>query len=971
MFNELNTTEEMLLAAAQDCGWTYVPVEEIPREKTDVLVEPWLKASLLNLNPGLTDDQADEVISRLRAVITNINGPEDIITANQLFREQLFEKNSYPFGKDGEHVAIKFFDFKDVTNNHLVVTRQWIYANPGQRNNDKRFDLVFIINGQPMVIGEAKTPVRPSVTWADGASDIRDYENSVPAMFAANVFNFASEGKEYHYAGIGAPIDKWGPWYCGCERQAPSLAAVKRSFETMVTPDQVLDIYRSFTIFATDKKNRKIKVVCRYQQYEGANAIVERVLAGYPKKGLIWHFQGSGKSLLMVFAAQKLRLQEALKAPTVVIVDDRIDLEEQITADFMSADIPNTEGASTGEALEEFFKQDQRKILITTIFKFGGITKCLNDRSNIIVMVDEAHRTQEGDLGTYMRKALPNAFFFGLTGTPISELDHNTFATFGADEDREGYMSKYSFQDSIDDHATLELKFQTVPVELHIDKDKLTEEFDALTDQISDDEKKQLVRKTSVEALFTAPDRIRKVCTHIFNHFRESVEPSGLKAQLVVYNRACCLAYKHELDLLFGNEEVSTIVIDTGDDKAGKYKQWARTRDEQNKLLDRFRDPLDPLKIVIVTSKLLTGFDAPILQCMYLDKPMKNHTLLQAICRTNRVYDAQKTCGLIVDYVGVFDDVAKALTYKDEDIRKVVKNIEEIRDQIPTLLQNCLDFFPGVDRKIGGFEGLQAAQEKLPTNEIRDNFAMHYNTLHRAWEIVMPDKSLLPFSEDYIWLGQVYESVKPITSGGGSLIWKILGPKTIELIHRNVQTVDIGTTLEDLVLNSSILDAAISEADTKKKIREVEQILKLRLQRHKDDPKFKAIAEKVEELRAKMEQELISSIDFLKGLLETAKDVLEAEKENVPEDKRAKAKAALTELFESIKTPETPIIVEHVVNDIDEQVVRIVRNFNDVFNTVAGKREVRQQLRSILWLKYKIKDPEVFDKAYNYIEMYY
>jgi len=532
-------------------------------------------------------------------------------------------------------------------------------------------------------------------------------------------------------------------------------------------------------------------------------------------------------------------------------------------------------------------------------------------------------------------------------------------------------MSKYSFQNSIDDHATLELRFQPVPVELHIDKEKLNEEFDALTDQITDDEKKQLVKKTSVGALFTAPMRVRKVCEHMVKHFKEAVEPSGLKAQLVVYNRACCLAYKKELDLLFGNEDVSTIVIDTNNDKAGRFKKWARTRDEQNKLLDRFKDPLDPLKIVIVTSKLLTGFDAPILQCMYLDKPMKNHTLLQAICRTNRVYDVQKNCGLIVDYVGVFDDVAKALTYRDEDIKKVIKNIEDIRDKIPTLMQNCLNFFPGVDRKIGGFEGLQAAQEKLPSNELRDNFAMHYNTLHRAWEIVTPDKSLDQFHEDYIWLGQVYESVKPVTSGGSSLIWKILGPKTIELIHRNVQTVDIGTMLEDLVLNSTILDAAISEADAKKKIREVEQILKLRLLRHKNDPIFKAIAQKVEELRAKMEQDLITSIEFLKGLLESAKDVLKAEKESVPEDKRAKAKAALTELFESIKTPETPIIVERVVNDIDEQVVKIVRNFNDVFNSVSGKREVRQQLRSILWLKYKIKDQDVFDKAYNYIEMYY
>ncbi len=249
----------------------------------------------------------------------------------------------------------------------------------------------------------------------------------------------------------------------------------------MLRPEVVLDILQNFTLFATDKKHRRIKIICRYQQYFTANQIVERVVKGYPKKGLIWHFQGSGKSLLMVFAAQKLRLHPQLGNPTVIIVVDRIDLDTQITATFNAADVPNMVGVATRQELQTLLAQDVRKVLITTIHKFGEADGKLNERSNIIVMVDEAHRTQEGDLGRKMREALPNAFLFGLTGTPINRADRNTFWAFGADEDEKGYMSRYSFQDSIRDKATLPLHFEAPEVRLKIDKAAIDEAFKQIT----------------------------------------------------------------------------------------------------------------------------------------------------------------------------------------------------------------------------------------------------------------------------------------------------------------------------------------------------------------------------------------------------------------------------------------------------------------------------------------------------------
>lgn len=974
-FNEENTVEQMFINAAGKCGWIYVEPQFVPRLPDEVLVVQWLMEALLALNP-ITPEQAEQVIYKLRACITSGGSSDELITANDKFRKLLFEENSYPFGENGDNINIRFFAKADDTyKNRCIVTNQWEYPRKSKEGG-KRLDLVYVINGIPMVIGEAKTPVKASVTWADGAADIMHYQKSIPEMFVPNILTFASEGRELQYASIECPVDKWGPWFADEERKHGTLEDTEHNYVSLMTPERLLDIYRFYSVFTGTSGGKKIKIVCRYQQYLGGEAIVQRVLSTYtngsgPRKGLIWHFQGSGKSWLMVFAAQKLRRQEVLKAPTVVIVDDRIDLEDQITGDFTRAEIPNIDSISSKQELEE--KIHQRKILITTIFKFGDLNdgEIIDDRDNIILLMDEAHRTQEGDLGKKMRTALPNAFFFGLTGTPINRNDHNTFACFGAEEDKYGYISKYTFQNSVEDKATLELNFKTVPVEMHLDNANLQKEFDELTDQISEEDKNELVRRTSVEAFFTAEKRINDVCKYIVTHFREYVEPTGMKAQVVVYNRECCVKYKKALDALLGTDDQTTIVMHTSGDKADDYKAYKRSRDDEKKLLDQFRDPLSPLKFVIVTSKLLTGFDAPILQCMYLDKPMKNHTLLQAICRTNRTYNENKKCGLIVDFVGVFEDVAKSLAFDEETVKTIVKNIDEIKGLIPTFMQQCIEFFPGVDRTIGGWEGLTAAQQCLKDDQVKTGFGRHFARLNKAWEIVSPDSFLTVFQNDYTWLAQVYQSVRPVS--GGNLIWTLLGAKTIEIIHRNIETIDIGTPLEDLVVDSDVIDTVLEDEKAReKKIVEIEKMLRLRLGEHKGDPNFKKFAEKLDELRERMAQNLISSIDFLKQLLVLAKDLLEEEKKkDEPQDKRAKARAALTDLFQSIKTEDTPIIVEQVVNDIDNEVVNIVRQFNDAFQSVTARREIKKKLRSILWVKYQIKDNDVFERAYQYIEMYY
>ena len=969
MFNEDNTIEKMLLMTLQKNGWKYIEAESLPRQYEDVMVEPMVKEALIRLNPVIAENPslADEVIYKLRALILSTQA-HDLVTRNEKFKKLIFEENSFPFGENGRMVPIRFFGTmtpEELTLNEYVVTNQWVYPSV---ENGKRLDIVLLINGFPIAIGELKTPVRDAISWLDAAGDIHAYEKSIHQMFVPNIFNFATEGKCFRYGSVCMPINLWGPWHTPTNKGEGTLAEVKISVEDMITPTKIMDIFQFFTIFATDKKYRKYKIICRYQQYEGANLLVERVKSGYPKKGLIWHFQGSGKSLLMVFAAQKLRMIPELKNPTVVIVDDRIDLETQITATFNASDIPNLVSLATKDELIKFFKQDIRKIAITTIFRFGDVDGVLNERDNIIIMVDEAHRTQEGDLGEKMHAALPNAFFFGLTGTPINRVDKNTFHTFGAEEDKSGYMSKYSFSDSIRDNATLPLNFEPVPVDLHVNREKLDEEFDTLTESLSEADRAELSKRVNMKAIMYDKKRIRKVCEHIANHFQTKIEPNGYKGQVVCYDRECCLLYKEELDKIMG-PDASTIVMDTNNDKEDRYKVYRRDRDAEGKVLDRFRDPKDPLKLVIVTSKLLTGFDAPILQVMYLDKPMKDHNLLQAICRTNRVYDDGKTHGLIVDYVGIFDDVARALDFDENNMRRVITNIEEVKTQFPALMRKCLSYFMGIDRNVDGWEGLMAAQECIPTNKDKDAFAADYRVLNRVWNALSPDNFLTPYKIDYLWLSKVYESVKPTDNRGG-LIWATLGSKTMELVHQNLEVGEVHDDIDILHMDAELIDDFIEkQKDIKKTTKKVEIDLVSKIRKHSNDPKFVQLGQKLEDLREKHEKGLVTSIEFLKLLLELAREAAQAEKEVVPEEEIDKGKAALTELFNGVKNTQTPVIVERIVNDIDD-IVKIVR-FPDWQDTTAGTQEIKKALRSIIWIKYKIKDKDVFDKAYDYIEQYY
>ena len=725
----------------------------------------------------------------------------------------------------------------------MVLTQQLSYKAGAI---EKRFDLVLFVNGIPLIIGEAKSPSRPSVTWFDGAFQIHEiYENDVPAIFVPNLLSFATEGKTLRYGAIRQRLEKWSPWREKLVEPLSGLHHLDTSIRGLFNPSVIMDILQNFTIFATDKKHRKIKIICRSQQYHATNQIVERVVQGRVRKGLIWHFQGSGKSLLMLFAAQKMRLHPSLKNPTVIIVVDRIDLDTQITGTFTTADVPNLISVESRAELERLLAQDARKVMITTIHKFGEAPGVLNERENIIVMVDEAHRTQEGDLGRKMRTALPNAFLFGLTGTPINKRDRNTFLAFGADEDEKGYLSRYSFEESIRDQATLPLHFESRLIELRVDQEAIDEAYARITGHLSEEDQSNLAQMAAKMAVVVkSNERVSAIVNDIIEHFQTRVEPNGFKAMIVTFDREACVLYKQAMDRIL-DPEVSDIIM-TVNSGERQYQAYNRNKDEEERILERFRDPQSALQILIVTSKLLTGFDAPILQAMYLDKPMKEHNLLQAICRTNRPYQG-KSHGLIVDYIGVFDDVARSLNFDEKEIRRVVTDLKELYEKLPDAMAACLEFFPNVDRTISGWQGLISAQECLPNNETRDAFAKAFSELNQLWEAISPSPILSRYEKDYRWLSQVYESVKP-PSGHGRLLWHTLGSKTLDLIHKNIHLEAVHDDLDTLVMDADFLEELIATGDPRK-AKEIEIQIIGRLRRHPNHPIFIALGKRLEEIK--------------------------------------------------------------------------------------------------------------------------
>ncbi len=983
-----------------DLGWTFAAGGTLARSPESVLVEREVVDALVRLNPAIAADPArvDEVLPKLRAAIWAVRD-DGLMEANRRMLSWLRGHETVRFSGTETFVPIRLLDFENPRANRLIVSTEVTY-HPG--TEERRYDLVLWVNGVPLVVGETKTPVSTGTSWLNAARDVHlGYEVKTPGFFVPNVLSFATDGKDFRYGAVRQPPETWLPWSRTTdELLLPGLASVLRSAELLLRPELVLDIVRTYTLYSRHSSTAggyTSKVIPRYPQVEAVGAIVARVRDKARRQGLVWHHQGSGKTLLMAFAAAKLRQQTDLDAPTILVVLDRLDLIEQVTAEFESVGLPGLKVARTRDELRQLLREDARGVIVTTIFRFAD-AGLLNERRNIVVMVDEAHRTQEGRLGLDMREALPNAKFIGLTGTPISTEDRNTWATFGDPDDPGGVLNHYSVERSIADGATLPIHIETRLVDFQIDKAALDQAFAELAEaeRLDEDERGYLARRASrVDQLMKTATRVEAVCADIVAHYRAKVAPLGLKAQVVAFDRELCVRYLDEIRKHLEPGEEATVVMTTAKDDPPAWAEFDRERDEEQRIRDRFLDPADPLRFLVVTAKLLTGFDAPVEGVMYLDKPLRAHTLFQAVCRTNRRWTNERTGqeklnGLIVDYVGLGAELAKAVAVRDTGVRRSLPaDVTELFAVLADQVAAAMARFEGIGRATEAYQQLLEAQERIASLDARATFAAEFLRAEALFELLWPDTRLRPIEDDYRWLARVYASVQP-AGDANALLWHRLGAKTSELI---------GTYITDVAVDEGGLEAVAIDAETFEALRqltlfgggdgptsgkplpsidEVLDTLETRLARKLvgggGHPVWRSLADRLEELRRARLAGARDSVEFLKQLLELARALVGAERAEA--DGRLDSfqvldpdRGALTQILEEFAPPGVPLILEHVVDEIDA-IVKPVRG-SRWQESQPGDREVRRQLRLVLKNSGLPPSGELFDRAYAYIREHY
>jgi type I restriction enzyme R subunit len=980
-------------------GWRFVPGDSLDRPFDDVLIESEVTAALVRLNPEIAErpERAEDVLTRLRAVLLAV-GNDGLVASNEEMVAWLCGRRTLRYVGTEDYVPVRLVDFGHPERNTLVVSTEVTYHAGSEH---RRYDLVLWVNGFPVVVGETKTPVDEHKSWFNGAKDIHDaYEVKTPAFFVPNILNFATEGKEFFYGAVRQAPQDWLPWSKTTEPPLlAGLPSVLHAAELLLAPAMVLDIVRTYTLYSRHSSTAggyEVKVIPRYPQVEATDAIVARVKDPQRRQGLIWHHQGSGKTLVMAFVTAKLRQQMDLDAPTILVVLDRLELIEQVRSEFTSVGIPSMKVAETKAELRRFLRDDDaRGVIVTTIFRFADAGR-LNDRANIVVLVDEAHRTQEGRLGLDMREALPNAKFFGLTGTPISTDDRNTWATFGDPSDPGGVLNHYSVERSIADGATLPIHIETRLVDFHIDAAALDQAFSELAEAESLDEREAglLAKRASrVDQIMKAPARVDAVSRDVVEHYRSKITPLGLKAQVVVYDRECCVLYYDAITKLLGEGEEATVVMTTVKDDPSEWSQWDRDREAENRVKDRFKDPADPLRFLIVTAKLLVGFDAPIEGVMYLDKPLRAHTLFQAVTRTNRRWTnpatgQEKRYGLVVDYVGLGTELAKAVAVSDTGRKKALpSDVDELVTVLGEYVATAMARFEGIDRTTSGFEQLYAAQERLADQTARDQFAEEFLRAQGLFEFLWPSTAIRPYEDDYKWLARIYRSVVP-TDAPDKLLWHRLGAKTAELIHEHLSDVTIDSSgLENVAIDAEVFEALRqmelwpptepqpTEPPTiEDALDRIETRLQTKLAGGTAHPVWRSLSERLEDLRRAKIESAAASVEFLKQLLELAKDMVVAEKADeeghLDEIKVIDPdRGALTQILEEYAPPDTPVIIENVVEQVDA-IVRPVRH-SGWQTSQPGDREVRRQLRLVLKNNGLPPQGALFDRAYAYVREHY
>jgi type I restriction enzyme R subunit len=681
---EHKTVQARILEYAEAIGWTFVSREEAEQRRgfdpevppadraknRSLFFDDLLDAKVREFNPRYAEAEG-ALLGQFRHLHTDIYG-------NREFVEHLRNRGKFFDHEEKRERDLILIDYDDPARNVYEVTEEWAFHNG---HYGTRADIVFLINGIPVLVIECKNANKDEAI-ALGVDQIRRYHRETPELFVSQQLFTATDAIGFSYGvswnTVRRNIFNWKDGEVGkLEAKVKSFCAIP----------QVLAFLKDYIVFA-EKDEELNKYILRQHQTGAVEAAVSRALDPRRTRGLVWHTQGSGKTFTMIKAAERLFRAPGADKPTVLLMIDRNELEDQMLKNLAALGLGNLEHASSIARLNQLLRDDYRGIIVTMIHKFRDMPADLNTRSNIYVLIDEAHRTTGGDLGNFLLAGLPNATFLGFTGTPVDKTVYGkgTFKTFGCEDDQ-GYLHKYSIADSIEDGTTLPLYYQLAPNEMLVPHETLDKEFLSLAEAegVADIEElnKILERAVNLKNFLKGKERIQKVAQFVADHYRENVEPLGYKAFLVGVDREACAHYKHALDQ-FLPPEYSEVVY-TGNNNDSKLLKEFHLDPKKERQIRKSFGKLDQMpKILIVTEKLLTGFDAPVLYAMYLDKPMRDHTLLQAIARVNRPYENEaqemvKPHGFVLDFVGIFDKLEKALAFDSDEINAIVKDLKLLK----------------------------------------------------------------------------------------------------------------------------------------------------------------------------------------------------------------------------------------------------------------------------------------------------
>jgi type I restriction enzyme, R subunit len=918
-------------------GWTYRDEEAMAafdRPLEDPIVEKLLIEAVKRINDHVTtNEQARMAI----AILRNVMSHPDKLTANRETLDRLREGvpvNLVP-GEDAKLVRFIEFDPSRQHLNDFTATNQYRIQGVKQC----REDTVLLVNGIPLVIAEYKSYISSGKDWKEAVHQLHRYQRQAPLMLTSNVFCVAADEDEFRYGtvlyhdaskdDIEQHLDWWGRWLSLYPDQKgwwneteadnpddPLEVPVKGLLR--LKPCHVLDFLQHFVVFET-KNNKTVKKIARYQQFEAVNDIVDRTvgLIGKPvdpqdRTGLIWHTQGSGKSLTMIFAGYKLRRHPALKNPTVLIVVDRRDLKTQLSDDFDACDYPNVEKALGVDDLKDKLRNNRQGTFVTTLQSFqqmGDLAPV--QRDNVISLVDEAHRSQKGTgkeaFAMTMRVKLPNAFRFGLTGTPIDRTMTNTHRDFGPEKDgiQERYLSYYGIKRAIKDGATLEVHYIRDKVPFAVQKDPVSAGFEEICEEmeVEDEEAKDFVQRKRAQwkELATHPDRIEIVLNKMLAHFLAHPDPNGFKAQLVAIDRTACARYKNALDVKLRERglppEWSDVIISSAQNSGTEIEAFEYAKSKQDDLIEYFKlSPTEweawnrenvgddqskwrqPLKILIVCDRLLTGFDAPVEQVMYLDKPLRDHNLLQAIARTNRPNPAmEKRTGLVVDYFGVFQDLEKALNF-DESIREEsLIDWEVLKATVPAEVERTMQPFAGIQIE-DTRACLLAALRRLRDPETAQSFEHNFKSLERLWEAVAPDPCLYDHRFKYNWLCGIYIAHKRRQRGTRSTYGE-LSAKTRKLIEENMEFVELAESLPVYKIDSDYATKMRDLPTPADKAAALEAALTVELAEGDRNFIYKLLGERLQRLKERKEASDAAAEKRLRELEEIADEAAKTKEE--------------------------------------------------------------------------------------------